>query len=51
MINPFALAGKLISGTTSLAWLPAVSTHAVLLIVAGFYGIAHQRLNPQWSNR
>jgi len=51
MINPFALAGKLISGTTSLTWLPAASAHAMLLLVAGFYGIAHQRLNPQWSNR
>jgi ABC-2 type transport system permease protein len=51
MINPFALAGKLISGATLLTWLPAVSTHAVLLLAAGFYGIAHQRLNPQWSNR
>jgi ABC-2 type transport system permease protein len=51
MVNPFALAGKLISGTTSLMWLPAVSVHAVLLIASGFFGIAHQRLNPQWSNR
>jgi ABC-2 type transport system permease protein len=51
MINPFALAGKLISGTTSLMWLPAVAVHAVLLIASGFFGIAHQRLNPQWCNR
>jgi ABC-2 type transport system permease protein len=51
MINPFALAGKLISGTTSWAWLPAVSIHAVLLIAAGYYGIAHQQLNPRWSSR
>ncbi|MDR5753713.1 MULTISPECIES: hypothetical protein [unclassified Caballeronia] len=51
MINPFALAGKLISGAMSLTWLTAVSVHALLLMAFGFFGIAHQRLNPQWSNR
>lgn len=51
LFNPLVSAAAFISGRLNSEHLLILTGQTVILLALGAYGVAKQRLNPEWSNR